>query len=303
MPADYAQRRDPRTELLSNGRSMADVMSARGNGRLRGLVGAIVSPAGIDGRSVDFNPHDMQNVEIVVEPERAGGSKLTLAQFTKTAVNEAIGAAFTKTPGSDIDSVRERTAMAFEELAKIANSGVQKTSAAPANSTTKHEITKVNEPDLVEDKNYSSPDTVDRAYSPMAAFGLKKASAAQTNTSSDRRSLQSNRSVDPPNKLVYFEKEGIGTVPAFFHELIVNVDPDDDNLIENGFIILIYDLRFEQAVARWFPPANDPYKRPWALQINNDRRLYLVHTTGFQYVYDDREFCVLFVEKAVTAEA
>jgi hypothetical protein len=62
----------------------------------------------------------------------------------------------------------------------------------------------------------------------------------------------------------------------------------------------VYDLRFEQAAARWFPPADDPYKRPWAVQINNDRRLYLVHTTGFQYVYDDREFCILMVEKAVT---
>jgi hypothetical protein len=64
-------------------------------------------------------------------------------------------------------------------------------------------------------------------------------------------------------------------------------------------MVLIYDLRFEQSDARWFPPANDPYQRPWAVKINDDRRLYLVHTTGFQYVYDNIEFCVLLVEKAL----
>jgi len=30
--------------------------------------------------------------------------------------------------------------------------------------------------------------------------------------------------------------------------------------------------------------------------------LYLVQTTGFQYVYDGKEFCILAVEKAVMAE-
>ena len=64
-------------------------------------------------------------------------------------------------------------------------------------------------------------------------------------------------------------------------------------------MVLIYDLRFEQNAARWFPPANDPYQRPWAIQINEDSKLYLVHTTGFQYVYDSREYCILLVERAV----
>ena len=108
--------------------------------------------------------------------------------------------------------------------------------------------------------------------------------------------------VGPPQKLVYFEKEGIGTVPAFFHDVLVSLTATDEyGLEESGFIVLIYDLRFEQNAARWFPPANDPYQRPWAAQINDDARLYLVHTTGFQYVYDNREYCVLMVERAVTS--
>jgi hypothetical protein len=127
---------------------------------------------------------------------------------------------------------------------------------------------------------------------------LKKKSPAATSAATQTSS--SGARVGPPQKLVYFEKEGIGTVPAFFHDVIVATSPtDDDSLEESGFMVLIYDLRFEQNAARWFPPANDPYQRPWAIQINEDSKLYLVHTTGFQYVYDSREYCILLVERAV----
>lgn len=139
---------------------------------------------------------------------------------------------------------------------------------------------------------------IDRGYSPMAAFGLKKRSPAPNNLSGSP--APGNVRCGPPQKLVYFEKEGIGTVPAFFHDVLVSTTPtDDDSLEESGFMVLIYDLRFEQNAARWFPPANDPYQRPWAIQINEDSKLYLVHTTGFQYVYDSREYCILLVERAV----
>ena len=106
----------------------------------------------------------------------------------------------------------------------------------------------------------------------------------------------------PPQRLVYFEKEGIGCVPAFFHDVLVDCSrPDPEIPEETGFIVLVYDTRFEQSAARWFPPADDPYQRPWAIKIANDSRLYLVQTTGFQYVYDSREHCVLLVEKALWA--
>jgi hypothetical protein len=132
----------------------------------------------------------------------------------------------------------------------------------------------------------------------MAAFGLKKKTAAAQQSSNGHTT--NGARVGPPQKLVYFEKEGIGTVPAFFHDIIISTAPADDEAIEeNGFMVLIYDLRFEQNAARWFPPSNDPYQRPWAVQISEDSKLYLVHTTGFQYVYDNREYCVLLVERAV----
>jgi hypothetical protein len=271
---------------------MADAM--RGSG-LRGLKGVIVSPAGVDGRAVNFNPHDRRNISINVEPDSGNSQSFTLSDFTKDAVNAAVERAKTKITGNDIESIRERAAMVFEELASMANSGVARKAPVAIPAPPPVPAKAAAAPPAPE---YAAAD-IDRAYSPMAAFGLKKGPQAPSKSLSVATPTAT---VGPPTKLIYFEKEGIGTVPAFFHDVVVDVNFSEDTLLESGFIVLVYDLRFEQATARWFPPSDDPYKRPWAVQINNEQRLYLVHTTGFQYVYDNREFCVLLVEKAVNAE-
>jgi hypothetical protein len=284
-----SEYKDPNKETLSNGVPIAAVM--RGD---KGMKGVIVSPAGVDGRSTGFNPHDKSTIAINIEPDSGNGQTLSLSQFTKESVRAAMKAAEEKITGNDIHAIRERTAVAFEELSKIANSGVVKKATS---TTTRVPDPPQPEPDLDEDAVF--PETVDRTYSPMAAFGLKR---SKTQAAAVPSAPKPNRDAGPPAKLLYFEKEGIGTVPAFFHDVVVDVNFDDEELIETGFIVLVYDLRYEQATARWFPPAHDPYNRPWALQISNDRRLYLVQPSGFQYVYDNREFCVLSVIKAVTSD-
>jgi hypothetical protein len=247
--------------------------------------------------------------------------------MTADRVTQALTFANQTVTGNDIESIRERAAVAFEELAKISKSSVQRVPAkqaafaAPAkpqpsardDDETLAMIAELDaEVDELEQygrqpnpliKQPSMPpiEKIDRSYSPMAAFGLKKQPAQMTST--QQPVVTKTTLVGPPHKLLYFEKEGIGTVPAFFHEVLVNVARQDtENFEESGFLVLIYDLRFEQNAARWFPPANDPYGRPWAVQISDDNRLYLVHTTGFQYVYDSREYCVLLVERAVRAQ-
>lgn len=300
LPSGY---KDPAKETLANGRSIADIVGVRGG---KGMPGVIVSSAGIDGKPLSFDPHDRSQVVINIEPDSPNGSSLALTQFTKSAVEQAMAAAAKQIPGNDINAIRERAAMAFEELAKIANSGVQRSPQSPPPAAEPRAVAAINPPPVpavpAPAGAVAGTDAIDRSYSPMAAFGLKKSSTTQSRPSPGAAANVAARISAPPTKLVYFEKEGIGTVPAFFHDLVVEVDRDEDGFTETGFIVLIYDLNFEQAAARWFPPANDPYKRPWAMQINNDRRLYLVHTTGFQYVYADREFCVLMVEKAVDSE-
>jgi hypothetical protein len=279
--------KDPTEETLKSGRSVADVLPSRG---LRGLKGVIVSKAGVDGRPVDFNPHDRNSISINIEPDGGNPQSFRLADFTKEALNQAVAHAREKIPGNDIEDVRERAAMAFEELAAIANSGVvKKADNAPA------VVIPPVPPPVPPAAPPAALSDIDRNYSPMAAFGLKRAQAAPARQVATAQPSTSG----PPSKLIYFEKEGIGTVPAFFHDVHIELTDDENS---SGFIVLVYDLRYEQAAARWFPPSDDPYKRPWAVQIQNDHRLYLVHTTGFQFDYADREFCILLVERSVTAE-
>lgn len=312
MTATYG---DPTRERLSNGRSMADLMR-RGPGGVRGVVVAASTPGGAP---VNYNPHDRGAIEIHVDPEN-GNSTLTLDKITADAVGKALSTANQQIQGNDIESIRERTAVAFEQLAKIAKSGVQrvptKQAAAPRPAPRAVPVDEEVEVDIAVDEleaeakdifsDITPPpvpaapplEKIDRGYSPMAAFGLKKAAMKPAVDAAVPKSPVAG----PPQKLVYFEKEGIGTVPAFFHDVLVHVArQDNDSPEESGFIVLVYDVRFEQSAARWFPPANDPYQRPWAVQISDDNRLYLVHTTGFQYLYDSREYCVLLVEKALRA--
>lgn len=300
--ADY---KDPNDIRMENGRPMSEYI----RGGPRGLRGVIVAKATPGGTPVNFDPHDMSKTRInIVDQSGASVRDFTLDQMTKDRVEAAISAAKNTFPGDDIESTRERAAMVFEEIAKSANASVQrvpvKTAARAQAPRQEYEQAPQNEEEIIdeleEEVRQPPVEKVDRSYSPMAAFGLKK-KANPTPTLNSATS--SNVKAGPPQKLAYFEKEGIGTVPAFFHDVIVAVTPvdDDDRFEESGFMVLIYDLRFEQNAARWFPPSNDPYGRPWAVKINNDNRLYLVHTTGFQYVYDSREYCVLSVERAVMA--
>lgn len=305
---------DPATVKLENGRSMADVIR-----RDRyGLRGVVIAPATAGGTPVNFDPHDASKTQInVVDPDGKNLYGMTLDQITDDRVQAASAIATEKYPGDDIDSIRERAAMVFEELARMTSSGVvkvQKTS--PVKTKTARVVVEQpaieddDETDLVDElqeeinvgRTVTPPiEKIDRNYSPMAAFGLKKRSPAPAQLQAHAGNSKTAH-VGPPQKLVYFEKEGIGMVPAFFHDIIVSTAPnDDDGLEESGFMVLIYDLRFEQNAARWFPPANDPYQRPWAVQINDAAKLYLVHTTGFQYIYDSREYCVLMIERAVVS--
>jgi len=306
--------KDPSEIQMENGRTMADYIRRGPNG----LRGVVVGKATAGGTPVNYDPHDMTRVRInIIDPDGKGTSDVAISEFTHDRVNAAMAKANEAIPGDDIESIRERAAMVFEELAKMTkSSGVQRVPAKKTNAVVA--LPKVEqEPDdgeaeiiseLQEEVQQNTTvvqagppvDKIDRNYSPMEAFGLKKRSPvpAQNNTAGTTSAAR----IGPPQKLVYFEKEGIGTVPAFFHDVIISLTPTDEyGLEESGFIVLVYDLRFEQNAARWFPPANDPYQRPWAAQINGDARLFLVHTTGFQYVYDNREYCILMVERAVTS--
>lgn len=300
----------PGEEKLSNGRTLAELMRP-----VRGLVGVIVSPATPGGKPVNFNPHERKKIEIVVEPDGPNKKSVTLDQFTPVRITEALARASERYPAGDIESIRERTAMAFEELARLAGTDVKATAVpkvAAANVTSR--MPQPPESDFEEvaaDENFDEASAIasvnaggqkaakiHNQVSPLSVFGQKK----QTVNNNLPPAAVKGQLIGPPQKLVYFEKEGIGTVSAFYHDVLVDIAPATDDEPVSGFIVLIYDLRFDQSAARWFPLANDPYRRPWAVLIKGFDVVYLVQTTGFQYVYDNREYCVLSIERAAPAD-
>jgi len=295
--------KDPSAVKLDNGASMADKMRTGPYG-LRGVVVGRATPGGTP---ENYDPHDMAATTInVVDQHGNKLGALSVANLSSDAARAAQEQAKKEFPGNDIGAIRERAARSFELLASFLQdenaATMEESPEPPPKEEVKAAVLPADEQEIVDqlvaETTAALPlEKIDRSYSPMAAFGLKK--GGNPIPVSGGNSGASRVKVGPPQKLVYFEKEGIGTVPAFFHDVLLSISPvDDDELEHAGFMVLIYDLRFEQNAARWFPPANDPYQRPWALQINDEPRLYLVHTTGFQYVYDEREYCILLVEKS-----
>lgn len=291
--------KDPNKEMLGNGRSMADMMR-RAPG---GIQGAIIAKANNGGTPVNFNPHDRNALAVtIVDADGRGSQNLRLSDITKENMAAAISAVNNRVEDTgDIEATRERAALVFEELAKQSRTVVKKAvavdQAPPQMFQPPSQAPQSVAPVAYEQVAQPAP-RIDAEYSPMAAFGLKRQARAPSHVSGARPAVD--EMAPPPKKLVYFEKEGIGTIHGFFHDVIVRLYDDVDDAEQKGFIVLIYDLRFPQNAARWFPPANDPYGRPWALKMDDDSRLYLVHTTGFQYVYDAREYCVLLVEQSLT---
>lgn len=289
--------KDPSREMLGNGRSMADMMR-RGPA---GIRGAIIAKSNNGGTPINFNPHDRSALAVtIVDPDGRGSQNLRLSDITKENMDAAISAVNDQIEDNgDIETVRERAALVFEELAKQSRTVVKKAAVAqqPPPQMFQPQPQVATAAPVYEQPPQTAP-RIDAEYSPMAAFGLKRQPRATSSSGATRPAVD--ETAPPPKKLVYFEKEGIGTIHGFFHDVIVRLYDDDSEDGQKGFIVLIYDLRFPQNAARWFPPANDPYGRPWALKMDEDARLYLVHTTGFQYVYDAREYCVLLVEQSLT---
>lgn len=275
----------PSEVYLKNGRSLADCMPGK-------LEGAVV------GGRIALAPTPFN----VVNSDGHVVASLSVADLSGPEYDEIFSRAQDEIPGSDINSVRERAAYVFEEVAKLKSVKTEeppreKISAAPpvlAEIDDEQELIA----SLRQELSHDAPPRVDREYSPMAALGLRSRQSGPAYKTAG--AVATSADIGPPQKLVYFEKEGIGTVPAFFHAVVSALEPIDESGNEkSGFLVLIYDLRYSQNTARWFPPSYDPYGRPWAVKINDDSYVYLVKTTGFQYVYDNREHCVLAVERAV----
>lgn len=297
--------KDPAQERLSNGMAVSDLM----RNSSAGLEGVIIPPSTSGGVPVNFDPSGYTRMPIHIDPDNPDGPVLTLAAMGDVDMTAVIEAATTKYPGGDINSVRNRAMYTMMEIAKNTK---EKTANTPSPASSPGEIVRdsavpPHEQEITirsgaesRQKPGMPVEKINRNYSPMAAFGLREQRPEPAPVGRPTMESSQPDTVSAPQTLVYFEKEGIGTVPAFFHDVLVLLDPgEDENLAQTGFMVLVYNLGFIQSAARWFPPADDPYQRPWAVQISGDERLHLVDTTGFQYTYAGIEYCILRISQSI----
>jgi hypothetical protein len=92
--------------------------------------------------------------------------------------------------------------------------------------------------------------------------------------------------VGPPSIRVTFEIRGFGVHQTNYHDIVVG----------EGFLVLVYDERFQGGIM-YEPPLGDDIPA-MAMEIVGVDEAHLVHTTGFSYSYLGRKFCILMIERS-----
>lgn len=286
---------DPSREILSTGRPMSAYMP-----QLRGLPGSVISPAGEGGVPIDFNPQELDDLEIHIDPHMPGQtSTLRLGQLTSEVINQGIATARSLTPEPrKIEMRRMRGAAAFHAMAANLGTGLARPADVdydrPTPMAAPMAAPQYSPP---QPSQYAEAPAVRRTSSPLAAFGLANRAVG------DDRPLRhidlsqavqgSQATVGPPTTEVLFEIEGFGEHTVKYHDV----------LVADAFLVLIYDVRFVHG-SKYFPPTPAQPGQPGpplAMQIVGGADVYLVHTTGFKYLYDGREHCVLMIERKAPA--
>jgi hypothetical protein len=267
--------RDPSTERLEDGR---DVTSRIGQ-TSHGMRGTIIPRATSGGIPRGTHPHDMQNVELTIDPHIIGQSSIVrLADINAQVLQEASQMAGQQTPEPDsIELQRLRGSAVLHNVSTITRGPGRAPASPQAGQAT------IPAPNLA---RHGQP--APRMIRPLQAFAHR----GQQTANEERRELRA-IDIDPPQRAavaptieVVFEIEHFGTLQANYHDIIV----------EPGFIVLVYKTAYRGS--KYFPPSRDEKAPPLALNVVGREEVYLVHTTGVHYVYEDTEYCVLLVEKA-----
>lgn len=258
--------RDAGTEALEGGRFASQVMRPGP----AGLRGTVVPRATVGGIPSGTRPHDVQGMQINIDPHIKGqSSTMRLGDVTSATMREASQLAAQLTPEpTDLASSRLRGSATMHLAAEMS----REVPAAPLTASV---------------SPMAAPQQ--RVVRPLQAFARSQASAELGNR--EQRQIDINGFVPPagaarvdnPTIEVTFEIEHFGTHSASYHDVIV----------QPGFIVLIYKTDYRGS--RYFPQPQGDRSPSLAMNITGQPEVYLVETTGVTYSYENAEFCVLAV--------
>lgn len=249
-----------------------------------GLPGTVIPKATLYGIPRGTKPHSTADVFVTIDPHIPGqSSTIRLGDLNPRNIEAAMYAAAATTPEpTDIPTMRLRSAAVMHKLASV--TGTQLGEQITPDRQFQPII-----PQPIEQPPMPQQQVQQRRVSPLSFFGQPHTPHTPPTPQPQvqfRESLQPVQTSQPPAVHVTFEMEHFGMLPMAYHDVIV----------EEGFVVLVFDTRHKGSTKYFPPPAKSDAPR-MAMSIDGTDEVYLVQTTGIQYVHDNKEFCILLVER------
>lgn len=280
-----------------------------------GLRGVVIPRATMGGIPQGSRLHDTRNMEVVIDPHIPNQSSVVrLGDLTPATVQEAtMSAAEITADPYDIHSLRLRGAAVMHNLSKTRMMEKQAMAAVPVPPPQMQIDYMNNQPVLAQPSvfmqgqqqpqyqqplaqpQFAPPQPVQAFASPRPAPPLQSSllAAIKPQPAPPPPAAPPMQFVDtrastrggPPRIGVILEVQHFGALEFRYHDV----------LIQDGFIVLVYD-RLHTSSVKYFPPTIHDENARMAMNVTGTPDVYIVHTTGIQYVHEDYEYCVLTAE-------
>lgn len=292
-----------------------------------GLRGTVIPRATMGGIPQGTRPHVTQDIEVNIDPHIDGqSSRVRLGDLNERSIYEASQLAAQVTPEpTSIETLRLRGSAIMHGIAQQAQAHAQGQPQHPQEAPRQTLMTppgqqshqQPQQPVVVQPNQspgyqlppqqprqqpqqpqYQQPQQPQpqqpqrmRRVSPLSAFNQQPAAPQpQVRELREIDMREPAAAVGPPQIQVTFEMEHFGNLEVRYHDVV----------IQDGFIVLIFDTRHTNST-KYFPPTATSDNAPaMALNVAGTPDVYLVQTTGIQYTHEGREHCILMVERTVT---
>lgn len=299
---------DPKSEVMELG-AVAGMPVTRFMPSIRGLSTSLIPHANQGGVPIGVSPNIMAGERITIDEHlHKDAVQVPLGQLTDDMVQAALADAAQLTPAvRDLPTHRLRSAAAMHVLAARAAENISQISLpAPAGPVIYQQETQPmfvapNAP--AQQHAYQGPQTAQpsRRASPLSAFTTQP----RNPNGPQLVDMTSNPlgATPPPGVPVTFELQLESRNGHYSHyedcEYAAVIPIPNDPKIRPGFLVLVTDMR--SGKRRFALPVGDSAP-PMACQINGAQQVYLVHSTGIQYVHGGYEYCVIVVDNEGQAE-
>lgn len=237
-----------------------------------GLKTYEIPKAGADGVPVGRNPHKAYRRPVVIQPDRAGGHELDLASLDADTIQAM---QLPQISGESLDTMREIGYLGYSKMIDAAAAPQAQYADVPEKSA----AMSVGQPYGQPAAQVSPGLGKLRRVSPLSGKNT-------VNTQVDTVPIPTVQAAPTKMVQVVFEIHGYGRV----------VSAVSDVIVEDNFIVLVYDTKAENQPFIPSPPDEDEASPIFAMNLVGTKLVYRVQATDVHYVMEDGTgHCVLWV--------